>query len=189
MVRSREYYIKEAEKQLEDCDLYEEVPDDPEPLITSIHRMIEKMRKRQDLKKETIKYFEVKDPKFPMFYLLPKIHKRLNNVPGRPVTSNCGYYTEIISAFLGFHLQPLVLTVKSYIKDTNEFFNKLCSWPKLPDNIILSVVDVVGLYPDIPRKEGLSVLRKSLDNQMEKYICDLAEVVHKTIFLNLVKKH
>ena len=188
MVRNREYYIKEAEKQLEDCDLYEEVPDGPEPLITSIHRMIEKIRKRQDLKKETIKYFEVKDPKFAMFHLLPKIHKRLNNVPGRPVTSKYGYYTERISAFLGFHLQPLVLTVKSYIKDTNEFFNKLCSWPKLLDNIILSAVDVVGLYPDIPHKEGLSALRKSLDNQMEKYICDLAEVVHKTIFLNLVKK-
>ena len=188
MVRNREYYIKEAEKQLEDCDLYEEVPDDPEPLITSIHRMIEKIRKRQDLKKETIKYFEVKDPKFAMFHLLPKIHKRLNNVPGRPVTSKYGYYTERISAFLGFHLQPLVLTVKSYIKDTNEFFNKLCSWPKLPDNIILSAVDVVGLYPDIPHKEGLPALRKSLDNQMEKYLCDLAEVVHKTIFLNLVKK-
>ena len=42
------------------------------------------------MKKETIKYFEVKDPKFARFYLLPKIHKRLNNVPGRPVISNCG---------------------------------------------------------------------------------------------------
>ena len=69
--------------------------------------MIEKIRKRGDLNKETIKYFEVKDPKFARFYLLPKIHKRLNNVPGRPVISYCGYYTENISAFLDIHLQPL----------------------------------------------------------------------------------
>ena len=27
-------------------------------------------------------------------YLLPKIHKRLYNVPGRPVISNCGTLTE-----------------------------------------------------------------------------------------------
>ena len=83
VVWDRENYIKKAEKQLEDSDVYEEVPDVPEPLISTIHRMIEKIRKREDLKKETIKYFEVKDPKFARFYMLPKIHKRLNNVPGR----------------------------------------------------------------------------------------------------------
>ena len=75
VVWDREDYIKEAEKQLEDSDVYEEVPDDPEPLISTIHRTIEKIRKRGDLKKETIKYFEVKDPKLARFYLLPKIHK------------------------------------------------------------------------------------------------------------------
>ena len=32
-------------------------------------------------KKETIRYFKVKDPKFARFYLLPKGHKRINNAP------------------------------------------------------------------------------------------------------------
>ena len=53
---------KEAEKQLGDSDVYEVVSDDPEPLISTIHRTVEKNRKRGDLEKETIKYFEVKDP-------------------------------------------------------------------------------------------------------------------------------
>ena len=30
----------------------------------------------------------MKDPKFPRFYFLPKIHKRLHNVLGRPTISN-----------------------------------------------------------------------------------------------------
>ena len=51
VVLDREDYIKEAEKQLGDSDAYEEVPDDPEPLISTIHRTIEKIRKRGDLKK------------------------------------------------------------------------------------------------------------------------------------------
>ena len=145
------------------------------------------------MKKETIKYFEVKDPKFARFCLLHRIHKRLNNVPGRPVISNCGYYTENIFVFLDFHLQPLAQAVKSYIKDTNGFLNKLRSLPKLPDNIILCTVDVVGLYPNIPHEEGLSALRKRLDNRMEKYIssdtlCDLAEVVLKNNFFKFGKK-
>ena len=71
VVRDREDYIKEAEKQLGDSDVYEKVPDEPEPLISTIHRTIEKIRKREDLKKETMKYFEVKDPKFGRFYRLP----------------------------------------------------------------------------------------------------------------------
>ena len=36
-------------------------------------------------------------------YLLPKIHKRTFNVPGRPVVSNIGTGTENISAFLDFN--------------------------------------------------------------------------------------
>ena len=62
----------EAEKQLGVSDVYEEVPDDAEPLISTIHTTLEKIRKRGDLKKENIQYFEVKDPKFARFYLLPK---------------------------------------------------------------------------------------------------------------------
>ena len=81
----------------------------------------------------------VKDPKFARFYLLPKIHKRLHDVPGRPVISNCGYYTENISSFLDFHLQPLAREVKSYIKDTNDFLKKLRSLPNLPDDIICAL--------------------------------------------------
>ena len=179
------------EKQLRDSDVCEEVPDDPEPLISTILRTIEKIKKRG----ETVKYFEVKDPKFARFYLLPKIHKQLNNVPDRPGISNCGYNTESISAFLDFHLQPLVQAVKLYIKDTNDFLNKLCSLPKLPGNIILCTVDVVVLYPNIPHEKGLSALRKRLDNRMVKYIssdtlCDLAEVVLKNnIFKFGKKKH
>ena len=52
VVWDKEDCIKEAEKQLGDNDVYEEVPDDPEPLVSTIHRMIEKNRKRADLKKK-----------------------------------------------------------------------------------------------------------------------------------------
>ena len=41
-----------------------------------------------------------KQTKTRRFYLLPKIHKRPHYVPGRPVISNSGIFTEEISAFL-----------------------------------------------------------------------------------------
>ena len=113
VVWERRDYVKEVGKQLGDGNVYEEIPDDPESFISTIHRTIERIRKRGDLKKETLKYFEVKDPKFARFYLLPKIRKRLNNVPDRPVISNCGNYTEIISAF--FRLSSAALDTGSKI--------------------------------------------------------------------------
>ena len=123
VVWDKEDYIKEAEKQLGDQKVYEEVSNDAAPLLKTINGVIAKIRKRGDLKRDTLDYFIMKDPKFARFYLLPKIHKRLHNVPGRPVISNSGYYTENISSFLDHHLQPLAQAVKSYIKDTNEFLN------------------------------------------------------------------
>ena len=168
VIWDKDDYIKEAEGQLRDKDIYEQVCNDPGPLINTIHEAIEKIRKSGDLNADTIKYFMVKDPKFAPFYLPPKIYKRLHDVPVRPVISNCGYYTENISSFLDFHLQPLAREVKSHIKDTNDFLKKLHSLPNLPDDNILCTVDVVGLYPNIPHDDGLSALRKRLDLRHEE---------------------
>ena len=45
VVWDTEDYIKEAEKQLGDKDIYEEVCNDPEPLISTIHKAMENIRK------------------------------------------------------------------------------------------------------------------------------------------------
>ena len=99
--------------------------------------------------------------------MLPKIPKRLHHVAGRPVISNCGYFTENISSFLDFHLQLLAQEVKCYIKDTNDFLKKLRSLPNLPDVLFyvfyIILFYVVGLYPNIPHDQDLSALRKRLD--------------------------
>ena len=130
---------------------------------------------------------------FARFYLLLKIHKRLQDVQGQPVFSNCGYYTKNIFYFLEFHLQTLAQDVKSYIKDTNDFLKKLRSLPNLSRDITLCTIDVVGLYPNIPHDEGLSALRKRLDLRQEKDVTtstlvELAEVVLKNNIFTFKEK-
>ena len=159
------------------------VSDDSSVLANILMKALEKIRLRGDLPKDTLDYFLVKDPKFARFYLLPKIRKRLH-LPGRPVISNCGYYAENISSFLDYHLQPLAQKVKSYIKDTNHFLNRLRSLGKLPQGAILCTADVVGLYPNIPHSEGLTSLRRVLELRDNKQISsdtlvELAEIVLK----------
>ena len=170
VIWDKEDYLKEAEEQLSCKEMYEEVTDDPSPTIETMHRTLEQIRKRDDIDSNTLKYFDVEEPKFGRFYLLPKIHKRLHSVPGRPVISNSGFYTENISAFLDFHLKPIAAKVKSYIKDTNDFLRKLQNLPKLPDDVILCTIDVVGLYPNIPNEEGLLFLKKALDKRRNKTV-------------------
>ena len=58
-------------------------------------------------------------------YLLSKIYNMLNDVPRRPVISNCVTPTEKLSQFFDHHLQPIMKADKSYIKDTGDFLEKL----------------------------------------------------------------
>ena len=103
-------------------------------------------------------------------YLLPKIHKRLYNVPGRPVISNCGTPTEKMSEFLDHHLQPVMKGGRSYVKDTNHFIEKLKELGKVPSNAILVTADVVGLYPSIPHDAGLKALHEKLEERNDKSV-------------------
>ena len=76
--------------------------------------------------------------------------------------------TSEIFRISNFCLATSSASMKSYIMDRNDFFNKLRSLQKLSFNVILCTVDIVGLYPNIPQKECLSALRKRLDNRKKQ---------------------
>ena len=145
----------------------------------------------QDLnfKSSALKYFlfdNKNSSNLGKFYLLPKIHKGLVNVPGRPVISNCGTPTEV-SEFLDHLLPPVMRSGKSYIKDTSNFLEKIKGLGEVPEDAILVTADVVGLYPSIPHKDGLAILEKQLKKVPQKSlptseIVKLAEFVLKNNF-------
>ena len=177
--------IAEARTQLKDKDVYQELKGNIEgPLEKIIKSILRKLRGRKDISDETLDYFLVNNLRLGRFYLLPKIHKRLYYVPGRPVISNSGYYTENISTFLEYYLEPISQKVKSYIKDTNDFLRKLDALPSLPEDTILCTIDAVGLYPNIPHEDGLVAMRETLDEREGKTVStytliELAECVLK----------
>ena len=91
----REDYIGEADKELKDNETYENSNFKDEDLVKLVEKsniIFQPLRKREHLTKEELKYFTYKYKKttnFGKMYLLPKIHKRLVNIPGCPVISNC----------------------------------------------------------------------------------------------------
>ena len=100
-------------------------------------------------------------------YLLPKIHKRLFNVPGRPFISNCGSTTEKVSEILDSHLKGIMPESWSYIKDSNDFIRKT---KDIPQDALLVTADVVGLYPSTLHEAGLKALKKALDKKENRTI-------------------
>ena len=119
-----------------------------------------------------MKYFTYKYKKstnLGKIYLLPKTHKRLNSVRGRPVISTCGAPTEKASEFLHFHLKRFMQNGASYINDSNKFINKIKKID-IPNDALLVTAAVVGLYPSIPHKVGLKALRNDLENRNYKEI-------------------
>ena len=150
---------------------YEKIETDPLPnLVQLVSNTLQNMSSKGEIDKKMQEFLLVAKSRLGRFYLLPKVHKRLFNVPGRPVISNCGYVTENISSFLDFHIRPLAQKVKSYIKDTNDFLCKLKGLPQLPKDALLCTIDVVSLYPSIPNEGGLNALTKALETRENKSI-------------------
>ena len=126
VIWDRHDYIMEVEKQLNDKDV--KFDEDLIPNLTSkSNRLFDSLKERQLISQKEFKYFRFQLQKtcnLWKLYILPEIHKRLSNVPGKPVISNCGASTEKVSDFLDSHMQPIMKKGWSYIKDSQDFINK-----------------------------------------------------------------
>ena len=142
----RAKYVAEAMRQLHDVTLDK---DPTEYMIKKVNKRVKKAHSDGSISDSTLDYLLVNSSvKAGWFYLLPKLHKK--GCPGRPAISGCGTSTEKISEFVDYHLKPLVSTIPSVVKDTNDFLHKLTNIDTLPQNAILVTIDMVGLYPHIP---------------------------------------
>ena len=126
----RNDYIKEAEKRLGDKSVYQKVNFKEKllcELVDKSNSSFKELKRMGFISDKTLKYFTYEFKKatnLGKFYCLPKIHKHLENVPGRPIISSCGVPTEKASEFLDFHLKSIMQNGASYIKDSNDLKSK-----------------------------------------------------------------
>ena len=178
--------VKEAEKQLNDANVYKDVCFNAkllQELVGTSNKLFQNLKAKGKISDKQLKYFTYQYKKvinLGKLYLLPKMHKRLANVPGRPVISNCGTSTEKASEFLDHHLKPVMQKGKSYIKDSGNFTNKIKELHSIPNGAILVTSDAVALYPSILHEAGLKVLKDALDNRESKPISteDFIKMAH-----------
>ena len=129
-------------RQLNDKDVYIPLNKDPkEEMIEIINGRIHILHRDGCISYSTLEYLLINsDVRAGRFYLLRKIFKK--NCPGRTVISGCNTPTEKISAFVDYHLKPLVPPIPSYVKDTNDFLNKLKDMEKFLEGTIQVTLEV-----------------------------------------------
>ena len=142
-------------------------------LVTKNNGFFKDLRQSGCITEKELKYFSYEYKKITNLgnlYLLPKIHKRLENLPGGSVISNCDTPTEKVSEYLDYHLKSVMQGGRSYIKDSGDFLKKIKNLCSLPENANLVTADLVGLYLSIPHEVGLQALEEALENRNHKQI-------------------
>ena len=78
--------------------------------------------------------------------------------------------TEKASEFVDFHLKLIMENGWSYIRDKNDFVNKMKNLKNIPSNSILVTVDVVVSYSSISYESGLNAIKEALENRARKSV-------------------
>ena len=187
---NKEDYTGKVYKHLSNEACYEKLEKDPtKDLLTNINSFIEISVRNHHLDRNIAKYITPnKNPRIPIFYILPKIHKK--GIPGRPIVSAVNSITENISEFLNLCIQPLVPRLKSYVKNTRDFVKFIMQQPAQNENILLVSADVTSLYTNIPHNEGICAVLY----YMKKFKTDLPEFtpnagIVKTLFLFILENN
>ena len=162
VIMNKSDYIDKVRYQLNDTNYYLPLAINPTKNIGSeISGYIDHLQFRGYITQKTADFLQPpKQPRTPIFYGLPKIHK--DNIPLRPIVSANEAPTENISAYIDYICQPLMKALPSYIRDTKDFLQKTLSITSLPPGSFLVTADVVSLYTNIPHEEGIQALMTSM---------------------------
>ena len=111
LVWDRDDYLSETE--LCDKAIYKDVSFSEKILgdfVASSNKIFKSLESERAISEKEMKYFlyDYKNTtNLGKLYFLPKIHKKLFNVPACPFISNCGTPTEKASELLDYHLKPV----------------------------------------------------------------------------------
>ena len=107
-----------------------------------------------------------------------------------------GAQQKKISPFVDFFLSPLVILIRSTIRDTSDLLLKILALGSLPKNTILCSLDVEAMYSNIPHKEGIDACAIALATHRNRnalpsnsYIIELLRLVRECNNFDFAGKH
>ncbi|XP_056376344.1 uncharacterized protein LOC130273474 isoform X2 [Hyla sarda] len=114
------------------------------------------------------------NPTTATLYLLPKIHKQLENPPGRPIVSGNNSLCEPICRYVDHFLKLLVESLPSHVKDTTDILKRMDD-VQLDNETLLVTCDVEALYTSIRHTDGLAatqfyLMMSDLDPELSQFL-------------------
>ncbi|CAJ0961173.1 unnamed protein product [Ranitomeya imitator] len=183
VVMDRSFYMTEVRRQLSDTSTYKMLQTDPTYSIQQkIRRVLDKHLQLNTIDNKTKVYLTNNHPVTPVIYILPKIHKNLQNFPGRPIVASTDSILNPLSMFLEKLLTPHTKLTKSFILDTGDFLKKIRNIDIIPHNSILCTFDVNSLYTSITHDKGIEAVSLTLneanvDRGIQELCLDLLNLV------------
>ncbi|CAJ0925960.1 unnamed protein product [Ranitomeya imitator] len=128
-----------------------------------ISTVIDKYMSLGTIDSKTKTYLTNHHPVTPVLYILPKIHKNLQNPPGRPIVASTDSVLNPLSKFLEKKiLTPYTKLTKSFILDTSDFLSKIRNISNIPPDSLLCTLDVNSLYTSIAHDRGVTAVSLTL---------------------------
>lgn len=165
VIWSRQKYTTEAHRQLDNTNFYVRVMSNPlDKLKQELNGLLSRAMLNNWITKKEYEYLYASEPCLATFYMLPKVHKDLENPPGRPIISGIGTISEPLSKFIDFFIKPYVSTLPSFVQDTTDVLVKLGTLKNI-ENAFLVTMDVESLYTNIDHNEGLHAIKHFLTSR------------------------
>ncbi|CAH2325244.1 Hypothetical predicted protein [Pelobates cultripes] len=158
-----------AEHVLGDIETYRVLKCDPtNDFLLKYKEILDEGRSGGLLSADEYEFILNRHPRIATFYCLPKVHKNLEEPPGRPIVSGVENLTQNGSLYIDKILRPFVETLPSYIRDTKQALNRLSNL-KFSPTVQLCSLDVESLYSSIPHEKGLSHVEFFLDKRVRAH--------------------
>ena len=157
VVQDAANYVSEANRQFQNERHYSKMKKDPTVQIAKTsNELVNRLHMDGHIDDITCRWalVEPNNMRCHQFHLLPKIHKTLTNLPGRPIVSCVNGPTDSLSKLVDHWLQGHIASLSSYVKDTTHMLRTLQQWNHdygpFGDGMRLVTIDVIGLYTNIP---------------------------------------
>ena len=181
VIMNKDNYIREIEHQLSNRKHYRKIdnpifPETSKTITEIVNRLVQN---KFISKKQAVYLTPPVNPRPRHIYTLPKIHKDpelwwvpFEIPPGRPIVSDVGSESYKISEYVDWFLAPLATKHPSYLRDTNDFLDKIRSI-RIPNESFLVTLDVESMYTNIDNTDGMKAVRNSFTNNPDPKRPDL----------------
>lgn len=158
-------YHSEMSKILSDTGTYVKLPTNPtlefKRSLIDLIDLIETGAQLGILDKKERSYLIPAVSRIPVIYYSSKVNKDIHCPPGRPIISGINSVTSRVGKYIDFHLQPIVKSIPSYLKDTRHTISLLQKISYSRD-ILFVTADVAWLYNCISHNLGFLAVKSFL---------------------------